>query len=87
MNAISHSRASHAIKQVKGVAPLKAQMLFSPAQLVMTRLFSGLAHRAQAVVDFLEPFAKRQPLDGELNAILRKAQDTLHRARRTRLAH
>lgn len=77
MNAVADARASQAARQLKVADVLRAKTLFTDQELSLTRLFSRLAHRAQAVVEYLEPLSRRHTLDSELSDILRTAKHTL----------
>lgn len=77
MNVVADARASQTARQLKVTDALRAKSLFTEQELVLARLFSRLSHRAQAVVDYLEPLSRRHALDSELSDILRTAKHTL----------
>lgn len=82
MNVISQARNSAAVHASQRVPALRANALFTQDQLSQANFFAGLPQHAQAVVNHLEPYANRGPLDQELAALLRKARATVNRKSR-----
>lgn len=81
MNVIAQTRSSAIAHATHRVPAIRASQLFTEQQLSLTRFYAGMPQRAQAVVDFLAPYANRGPLDQELASILKKARASASRHR------
>ena len=84
MNIQANARTSSIVRNAQSNPVLRAYELFTAQELSATRFFASMPHRAQAVVDYLEPKAQFHVFDSDLRSILRTAKTTIARSSKRR---